>query len=64
MTGEQIFERISANRKRIEEITDYTTFILNGEVVQLQAEIDALQLICKHKFENHVCKYCGKEEEK
>jgi hypothetical protein len=63
MTGQQIFERVSANKKRIEEITDYTTFVLNGEVVQLQAEIDALQTICEHEFEDHVCKYCGKEEE-
>lgn len=63
MTGQQIFERVSANKKKIEEITDYTTFVLNGEVVQLQAEIDALQIICEHEFEDHVCKYCGKEEE-
>lgn len=64
MTGLEIFTRVNANKQKIEELTDYTTFVLNKEVIQLEEEISALQMICKHEFEEGVCKYCGKEEEK
>lgn len=64
MTGLEIFTRVNANKQKIEELTDYTTFVLNKEVVQLEEEISALQMICKHEFEEGVCKYCCKEEEK
>lgn len=62
MTGLEIFTRINANKKKIEELTDYTTFVLNKEVMRLEDENEALRNICKHEYENHVCKYCGKEE--
>ena len=62
MTELEIFTRVTANKKKIEELTDYTTFVLNTEVVRLEEEITALQKICKHTFENGICKHCGKEE--
>jgi hypothetical protein len=62
MTELEIFTRVTANKKKIEELMDYTTFVLNREVVRLEDEITALQNICKHTFENGTCKHCGKEE--
>lgn len=62
MTEKEIFTRVSNNRKKIEELTDYTTFVLNPEIVRLEDEIEALQYICKHEYENQICKYCGKEK--
>jgi hypothetical protein len=62
MNGLEIFSRIQNNKKKIEELTDYTTFVLNKEIVVLEEEIAALQTLCNHEYENHVCKYCEKEE--
>jgi hypothetical protein len=64
MTGQEIAKRIQENNKKIEELMDYTTFVLNKEIVQLQAENEALQTLCKHEYEDHICKFCGHEEEK
>jgi hypothetical protein len=63
MNGQEIFSLVKAKRQRIEELFDPTTFVLNKEAQKLQEEIYALQEECQHEFnENHVCKYCGKEE--
>ena len=63
MNGPEIFSLVKAKRKKIEDLLDPTTFVLNKEIVKLQEEIYALQEQCTHEFDsNHVCKYCGREE--
>lgn len=62
MTGLEIFSLVEEKKKKIEDLIDPTTFVLNREVVELQTEIYQLQKQCPHEYENHVCKYCGKEE--
>ena len=62
MDGLTIFAKIEDKKKRLEEIFDPTTFVLNKEAEQLQQEITKLQEICPHVFLKGVCKYCGKEE--
>lgn len=62
MNGLEIFSLVTSKRKKIEELTDFTTFVLNPEVVKLEKEIDELQSRCKHEFEKGACKYCGKED--
>lgn len=61
MTGHEIFTRVEANKKKIEELTDYTSFVLNHEIVKLEDEIVALQNICNHEYSGNNCKYCGIE---
>jgi hypothetical protein len=62
MTGLEVFSLVQTKRKRIEDLFDPTTFVLNKEVQQLQEEIYNLQKECPHEYENHICKFCGKEE--
>lgn len=62
LDGLTIFTKIEDKKKRLEEIFDPTTFVLNKEAEQLQQEITELQEICPHAFLNGVCRYCGKEE--
>ena len=61
MTNQEIFSLVTKKRKRIEELFDPTTFVLNKEIEQLQDEIAQLQENCTHEYENKTCKYCGKE---
>ena len=62
MTGLEVFSLVQTKRKRIEDLFDPTTFVLNKEVQQLQEEIYNLQKECPHEYENHICKFCGMEE--
>lgn len=64
MTNLEIFEKIQDNKKRIEDVFDPTTFILNTEIVALEEEIKQLQAQCRHEFEDGVCKFCNLEETK
>lgn len=64
MNGPEIFSLVTKKRQRIEELFDPTTFVLNKEVEVLQQDIAELQKECPHKYDEGVCKYCGKEEEK
>lgn len=61
MTNEEIFSLITDKREKIEKLTDFTTFVLNKEVVDLQNEIEELQAQCTHDYKDGLCKYCGKE---
>ena len=61
MNSPEIFSLVTKKRQRIEELFDPTTFVLNKEIEQLQDEIAQLQESCSHKYENKICKYCGKE---
>jgi hypothetical protein len=63
MTEIEIFALVSEKKKKIEELFDPTSFVLNKEIVKLQEEINSLQDKCQHKFnKDHICEYCGKEE--
>ena len=62
MTGLEIFSLVQNKKKRIEDLSDPTTFVLNKEIEELNKEIDELQEKCEHKFTDGVCEYCGKEE--
>ena len=62
MDGLEIFTKIEGHKKRIEDLIDPTTFVLNPEIEQLQKEIMKLQQKCPHCYIECVCKYCGKEE--
>ena len=64
MNGPEIFSLVTKKKQRIEELLDLTTFVLNKEVEALQQDIAELQKDCPHEFEEGVCKYCEKEEEK
>ena len=63
MTGLEIFARVKSNKKKIEDLLDYSTFVLNPEIVRLEEENKALQSMCKHEFVQGICKFCDKEEE-
>ena len=64
LDGLTVFTKVEQKRKRLEDIFDPTTFVLNKEAEQLQQEIAELQKQCPHIYVDGVCKYCGKEEEK
>lgn len=64
MTNLEIFEKVQSNKKRIEEIFDPTTFVLNKEIVALEEEIKQMQDQCTHEFDGGICKFCSKEETK
>lgn len=63
MTHQEVFTKITENKKRIEELVDVTTFVLNPEVARLEQEIEELQSTCKHCFIEGVCIHCTKEEQ-
>ena len=62
MDGLEIFTKIEGHKKKIEDLIDPTTFVLNPEIEQLQKEIMKLQQKCPHHYIEGVCRYCGKEE--
>ena len=62
MTNQEIFSLVTEKREKIEKLTDFATFVLNKEVIELQNEIEKLQAQCTHDYQNGLCKYCGKEE--
>lgn len=62
MDGLEVFAKIEPKKKRLEDIFDPTTFVLNKEAEQLQQEIAELQKHCPHVFNEGICRYCGKEE--
>ena len=62
MTNQEIFSLVTEKKEKIKKLTDFTTFVLNKEVIELQNEIENLQAQCMHDYQNGLCKYCGKEE--
>lgn len=60
MTNSELFQAITQKRKRIEDLFDPTTFVLNPEIAKLEQEIQELQSQCKHDFTKAgECKICG-----
>jgi hypothetical protein len=64
MTHEELFTAVTTRKKKLEDIFDPTTFVLNPEVAQLEKEIEDLQATCTHCFIEGVCIHCTKEEQK
>ena len=62
MDGLEVFTKIEDCKKKIEDLIDPTTFVLNPEIERLQKEVMELQQKCPHCYIEGVCKYCGKEE--
>lgn len=63
MTNQEIFTMVKSKKEKIDELFDPTVFVFNPEVARLEKEISDLQEMCKHEYENGVCKYCQKEKE-
>lgn len=59
MTGQEIEKLITFNNKKIEELLDPSTFVLNPEVEHLLAENKKLREQCPHVFKEGFCIYCG-----
>lgn len=56
-------------KDRIRELKDalekgQSSFILSRELRAYRKEIKELQSICEHEYENGICIYCTKEEDK
>lgn len=64
MNGTEIKNKIDENQAKIEKLINPVIFTLNKEVVVLMKENDELRAQCAHEYENGVCKYCYKEEER
>ncbi len=62
MEGQEIKELINFNNKKIEQLLDPTTFVLQPEVQQLLDENQKLRTICPHIFTQGVCMYCGMDK--
>lgn len=63
MNGKEIRDLINFNNKKIEELLDPATFVLQPEVQVLLKENDELRAQCSHEFENGICIYCGLSED-
>lgn len=64
MTNHEIFTKINANNKRIEELVNPAQFVLNTEIQKLIQENKELRTQCTHNFINGVCEFCGELEAK
>lgn len=63
MTGEEIRNRIGEIYQEMEAISEPSLGILNEKIRDMFVEVDELQTLCIHKFQDGVCIYCGKEED-
>lgn len=64
MNGTEIKNKIDENQAKIEKLINPAFFTLNQEVAKLIEENETLRAQCVHEFENGMCKYCYKEEER
>lgn len=55
-------ERIVYLFNCIRQEAAFDSFVLNKKVAEYLKEVDEIQKKCNHKFENHICIYCFKEE--
>lgn len=63
MTGQEIEKLVTFNNKKIEEMLDPSTFVLNSEINELLEENKELRKQCPHVFEQGICIFCGTKEE-
>ena len=57
-----IKKKIEENNKKIEQLLETNSFILNTQIAEVLSENKALQDKCYHVFVDGRCEYCGKEE--
>lgn len=57
-----IKKKIEENNKRIEQLLEPNSFILNTQIAEILSENKALQDKCYHVFIDERCEYCGKEK--
>lgn len=60
--GEKTLNRLREIRKKMEELINPNSFVLNTEIVKLDKEKQELRNKCSHEFENGECIYCGTQE--
>lgn len=59
MESSQIKKKIDENNRKIEQIFNPATFILNEEIQALLKENETLRAECAHEFdENGICIFC------
>jgi hypothetical protein len=59
MESSQIKKKIDENNRKIEQIFNPATFILNEEIQTLLKENEALRAECAHEFDkNGICIFC------
>ena len=63
ITGEEIRNRIGEIYQEMEAISEPSLGILNEKIRDMFVEVDELQTLCIHEFQDGVCIYCGKEED-
>ena len=59
MDGVKIRELINFNNRKIEEMLDPSTFVLQPEVQKLLDENQKLREQCDHVVKDGTCIYCG-----
>lgn len=64
VAGLDIKYRIDLNNQLIEQAMKPNQFTLNNTVMNLMLEIDELQKICPHEYDEGYCIYCYKAEDK
>ena len=57
-----IKKKIEENNKKIEQLLEPNSFILNTQIAEVLSENKALQDKCYHVFVDGRCEYCGKEK--
>lgn len=57
-----IKSKIEENNKKIEQLLEPNSFILNTQIAEVLSENKALQDKCYHVFVDGRCEYCGKEK--
>lgn len=58
MTGQEIRKRIDENNLKIREAVETKFFTLNDDINKAIEDNYYLRSICKHDFEDGVCKWC------
>ena len=63
MKGIEIKNKIDFLNKQNSELLNPNIFTLNNTIKDNLLEIDKLQQICKHDFQDGFCIYCYKQED-
>ena len=64
LTPEEIEINIHNLETELEEVIMADVFILNEKITNINNKIEEFQKQCEHKYENGMCVYCHKVENK